>query len=68
MEELIANIHIHTRNSDGKRLHCEIAEDAIKAGIDVILISDDNMFVNEFEEYYTYIWKECFRPCVCGDP
>ena len=51
MEELITNIHIHTRYSDGKKLHREIAEDAIKAGIDAIIITDHNMYVKGFDGY-----------------
>jgi len=53
MEELVTNIHIHTRYSDGKKLHREIAEDAIKAGIDAIIITDHNMYVNGFDGYYS---------------
>ena len=53
MVELITNIHIHTRYSDGKKLHCEIAEDAIKAGIDAIIITDHNMYVKGFDGYFS---------------
>ncbi len=51
MEELITNIHIHTRYSDGQKLHGEIAEDAIKAGLDAIIITDHNMYVKGFDQY-----------------
>lgn len=54
MEELITNIHIHTRYSDGKKLHREIAEDAIKAGIDAIIITDHNIYVKGFDGYYSH--------------
>ena len=53
MEEIITNIHIHTRYSDGKKLHREIAEDAIKAGLDAIIITDHNMYVKGFDGYYS---------------
>ena len=53
MEEIITNIHIHTRYSDGKKLHREIAEDAIKAGLDAIIITDHNIYVNGFDGYYS---------------
>ncbi len=51
MQELITNIHIHTRYSDGRKLHREIAEDAIKAGLDAIIITDHNMYVKGFDGY-----------------
>jgi len=51
MHELITNIHIHTRYSDGKKLHREIADDAIKAGLDAIIITDHNMYVKGFDGY-----------------
>lgn len=53
MEEIITNIHIHTRYSDGKKLHCEIAEAAIDAGLDAIIITDHNVYVDGFDGYYS---------------
>jgi len=58
MEELTTNIHIHTCYSDGKKLHREIAEDAIKAGIDAIIITDHNLYVKGFDGYYSYNGKK----------
>jgi len=52
MEEIITNIHIHTRYSDGKKLHHEIAEDAINACLDAIIITDHNIYVKGFDGYY----------------
>ena len=52
MEEIITNIHIHTSYSDGRKLHREIAEDAIKVGLDAIIITDHNIYVKGFDGYY----------------
>jgi hypothetical protein len=53
MEEIITNIHIHTRYSDGKKLHSEIAADAIKAGVDAIIITDHNLYIKGLDGYYS---------------
>lgn len=52
MEELIANLHLHTRYSDGSGTHAEIAQAALRAGIDVLLVSDHNVWVQGVERYY----------------
>jgi hypothetical protein len=53
MEEFITNIHIHTSYSDGRKLHREIAEDAIKTDLDAIIITDHNIYVSGLDGYYT---------------
>jgi hypothetical protein len=53
MEEIIANLHIHTIYSDGTGKHSEIAEAAIKTGLDVVIVTDHNVFVSGPEDYYT---------------
>jgi hypothetical protein len=53
MEEITTNIHIHTSYSDGKKLHRDVAEDAIKAGLDAIIITDHNIHVKGFDGYYS---------------
>lgn len=50
--EVAGNMHIHTRYSDGEKLHAEIAEDAIAAGLDFIIITDHNVWVQGVEGYY----------------
>lgn len=47
------NMHIHTRYSDGEKLHAEIADDAIAAGLDFIIITDHNVHVTGVEGYYS---------------
>ena len=51
MNEIIANIHIHTSYSDGSKLHAKIAEDAIKSGVDVVLFTDHNFFLEQMNGY-----------------
>ena len=46
------NLHIHTRYSDGEKLHAEIAHDAIVAGLDFIVVTDHNVYVTGVEGYY----------------
>jgi hypothetical protein len=53
MEEIIANLHMHTTYSDGTGNHTEIAEAAIKAGLDVVIVTDHNVYVSGPEDYYT---------------
>jgi len=52
MQEIIANMHIHTRYSDGSKLHREIAEDAIHCGVDVLLFSDHNIHIKGLSHYF----------------
>ena len=53
MEEIIANLHMHTTYSDGTGNHTEIAEAAIKTGLDVVIVTDHNVYVSGPEDYYT---------------
>ncbi len=50
--ELTGNMHIHTPYSDGEKCHANIAEDAIKAGLDFIIVTDHNVWVDGVEGYY----------------
>jgi len=52
VEELVVNLHIHTTYSDGTRLHRSIADTAIQAGLDAIIITDHNLLVRDIEGYY----------------
>lgn len=53
MHELTGNLHMHTPYSDGASWHGEIAKDAIQAGLDFIVVTDHNIWVNGVEGYYT---------------
>jgi hypothetical protein len=53
MEELVTNIHLHTTFSDGTGKHADLAQAALKAGIDVLIVTDHNVWVQGLEDYYT---------------
>ena len=46
------HLHIHTPYSDGAKYHADIAQDAIAAGLDFIIITDHNVWVDGVEGYY----------------
>lgn len=50
--EYVGNVHIHTKYSDGEGLHAEIAQAAARAGLDFVIITDHNVWVNGCEGYY----------------
>ncbi len=52
MQELVVNLHMHTRYSDGHANHSEIARQAILAGIDAVITTDHNVLVNGVDGYY----------------
>ena len=52
MHEITLNLHLHTRYSDGHVSHDQVAQAALKAGIDVALVTDHNVWVDGPEEYY----------------
>lgn len=52
MEEITANIHMHTTYSDGEGSHAEIGAEALQTGIDVVIVTDHNLLVTGLEGYY----------------
>ncbi|MBN1667203.1 MAG: PHP domain-containing protein [Anaerolineales bacterium] len=52
MHEYLVNLHMHTPYSDGHGSHAEIAQAALKAGLDVVIVTDHNVWVNGPEDYY----------------
>ena len=44
MNELVACLHVHTKFSDGSSTHGKIIHEAIKNRIDVLFITDHNVF------------------------
>jgi hypothetical protein len=52
MHEIVVNLHMHTRYSDGSGTHKDIAKAAIKAGVDAVIVTDHNVFVPDMEGYY----------------
>ncbi len=50
--EYVANLHMHTPYSDGEWYHAQIAEAALRAGLDIICVTDHNVWVDGPERYY----------------
>ena len=53
MIELVANFHMHTPYSDGHGTHAQIAQAALQAGLDVVITTDHNIFVQGIDGYTT---------------
>jgi len=51
MQELIVALHMHTVYSDGVGKHAELAAAGLKAGVDVLIVTDHNVLVNDIEGY-----------------
>src|SRR5258707_8999196 len=51
LTELICNLHMHTPYSDGEWHHAAIAQAALSAGLDVICVTDHNIWVSGLEGY-----------------
>lgn len=52
MHEITVNLHMHTRYSDGSGLHRDIAAAALRTGLDVVIVTDHNILVKDFEGYH----------------
>jgi hypothetical protein len=52
MYEIVANLHTHTRYSDGSGTHKDIAQAAIRARLDAVIVTDHNLLVQGVEGYY----------------
>jgi hypothetical protein len=50
--ELVVNLHMHTTFSDGSGTHRDIADAALRCGIDVVIVTDHNIFVTDVEGIY----------------
>ncbi len=52
MHEIVINLHMHTRYSDGSGTHKDIAQAAIQNGLDAVIVTDHNVLVQGVEGYY----------------
>jgi hypothetical protein len=52
LHEIVANPHVHTPYSDGAWYHAQVAQAAAEAGIEVVIVTDHNVWVDEVEGYY----------------
>jgi len=50
--EYVGNLHIHTHYSDGSGSHNDVAQAAIRAGLDFVVVTDHNVYVSGVEGYY----------------
>jgi len=53
MHEIVTNLHMHTLYSDGNLTHAQIAQAALRARIDAVIVTDHNVYVEGPEDYYT---------------
>lgn len=52
MQELVINLHMHTTYSDGHGSHADIAQAALRTGLDAVIVTDHNVYVDGPEDYY----------------
>lgn len=52
MHEILLNLHMHTRFSDGSATHAEIAREAIQAGLDAVIVTDHNVWAAGIEQVF----------------
>ncbi len=52
MHEIVINLHMHTTYSDGHGKHRDIAEAALHTGLDAVIVTDHNVWVNGPQDYY----------------
>lgn len=64
MHEYIINLHMHTRYSDGSGSHRDIIKAAQKAGIDAVVVTDHNVWVDGLEGYHSYAPGEDEKPVL----
>jgi len=53
MPEFVGNLHLHTTASDGTGTHDEVAAAAVRAGLDFIIYTDHNTWVDGVEGWYS---------------
>lgn len=52
MNEIVLNLHMHTRYSDGSGSHRDIARAALRCGVDAIMVTDHNVRMSGMQRYY----------------
>ena len=52
MHEIVINLHMHTVYSDGSGTHKDIAQAAMKTGLEAVIVTDHNVLVQGLEGYY----------------
>lgn len=52
VHEYVGNMHMHTIYSDGAGTHADIAQAALDAGLDFVIVTDHNVRVGGVADYY----------------
>lgn len=65
MNELICNLHIHSTYSDGSGSYDDILDAAASAGVDVVILTDHNVWVQGIEGYYQRSGRRIML--LCGE-
>ena len=52
MPEIVGNLHLHTIASDGTGTHDEVASAAARAGLDFLIYTDHNVWVDGLDGWY----------------
>jgi hypothetical protein len=52
MPEIVGNLHLHTIASDGTGTHDEVASAAVRAGLDFLIYTDHNVWVDGIDGWY----------------
>lgn len=52
MNEIVVNLHMHTPFSDGFGTYSDIAQAAMAVGLDAVIVTDHNVWVNGPQGYY----------------
>jgi hypothetical protein len=52
MQEIVLNLHMHTRYSDGHGSHQDIVNAAMDSGLDAVIVTDHNVWVDGPQGYY----------------
>lgn len=52
MKELVINLHNHSRYSDGSGTFLQIANAGLRAGVDVLIVTDHNVFIQAEDKYF----------------
>ncbi|WP_322797753.1 PHP domain-containing protein [Thermoflexus sp.] len=67
MIELVCNLHSHTRFSDGAGFHRDVVAAAARAGLDVVGVTDHNVWVGGLQGYHNrvllLVGEEVHDPC-----
>ena len=50
--EYIGNLHVHTPYSDGEGTHATVAQHALRAGLDFVIFTDHDLWLDGIEGFY----------------